>query len=776
MRIKTSSVIIIKIMMESNLINEQTATMKTQLSQPIKKLVQRISFLRNSILLHRSDEKAQQQKMECLNHDNSSIYQLKPLAHLGLIPADLNNKASETVIGTTNIKNSFMKTFLHKSGVFAIALTMILVSTSMIANAADRYSVATGNWNAITTWAATSGGAAGQSVPVAGDNVFIEGSKTVTVTATSACTNLSIATGSALTVGAFAITVSGTTSVSGTLTHNSTTGTKTYTGDVTINSGGVWNETAAAVFSFGGNFINNATTFTASTGIHTFSGSGKTLSGIKDIQIPNVTISGSYTNNQQPSNGSKLFVTAALNGSGTLTQGAGSQLQLSGTISTLTLDATTNANNVVYDNGTQTVYNTNYSSLLLYNGTKTLQTGTTHIYGDFFEGGASTVITVTGLTIDGQLGLGNGPTFNAAGFALTVNGELHIGDGASGIFNITSATGATSFNNVFLNTGSQFNNTSVNAPCTITGWIHNSGTFNAGTGVYTLTGTTSEDLSGTLSIPNLTVNGTYSNNGTLTVGTTLAGSGTLTQGANSTLNIGGTSTISTLDATTNTPNTVNYNASGTQIVHSNNYYNLTLSGTSAKTLQAGTTSIGNNLSINPSASASLVAGTTITANTLTINGVVQSSGTWGSSSSTATYKNNTYFGATSGMVNVGSTTCTTGQWLGTTSTDWFTASNWCGGVPTSTTNVVIPSGGNQPVIGAAAVCNNITINSGATLTFTGSNTLTVSGNWANNGAFTANTSTVTFNGTTQNISGVSTNFANLTISSSTSTTLGVNTG
>ena len=49
-------------MMESNLINEQTATMKTQLFQPIKKLVKSISFIRNSIVLHTSDEKAQQQE------------------------------------------------------------------------------------------------------------------------------------------------------------------------------------------------------------------------------------------------------------------------------------------------------------------------------------------------------------------------------------------------------------------------------------------------------------------------------------------------------------------------------------------------------------------------------------------------------------------------------------------------------------------------------------------------------------------------------------------
>ena len=83
----------------------------------------------------------------------------------------------------------------------------------------------------------------------------------------------------------------------------------------------------------------------------------------------------------------------------------------------------------------------------------------------------------------------------------------------------------------------------------------------------------------------------------------------------------------------------------------------------------------------------------------------------------ATNINTTYFAANTGILNVG--LCVTGQWLGTTSTDWSVASNWCGGVPTSSTNVVIPSGTTfQPTIltGTTALCNNITINSGATLT------------------------------------------------------------
>jgi len=75
---------------------------------------------------------------------------------------------------------------------------------------------------------------------------------------------------------------------------------------------------------------------------------------------------------------------------------------------------------------------------------------------------------------------------------------------------------------------------------------------------------------------------------------------------------------------------------------------------------------------------------------------------------------------------------TPGQWLGVTS-DWGKDFNWCGGIPTSSTNVTIPSGVTQPVIGVAvsASCNNINIGNGATLTLesdvNGTGSLIVSG-------------------------------------------------
>lgn len=71
--------------------------------------------------------------------------------------------------------------------------------------------------------------------------------------------------------------------------------------------------------------------------------------------------------------------------------------------------------------------------------------------------------------------------------------------------------------------------------------------------------------------------------------------------------------------------------------------------------------------------------------------------------------------STTAIVNNSGTTSAT--WLTTGTTAWGTASNWSTGVvPTSCTNVTIPSGGNQPTISAAASCRNLTLNAGAVLT------------------------------------------------------------
>jgi len=106
-----------------------------------------------------------------------------------------------------------------------------------------------------------------------------------------------------------------------------------------------------------------------------------------------------------------------------------------------------------------------------------------------------------------------------------------------------------------------------------------------------------------------------------------------------------------------------------------------------------------------------------------------------------------------------------GQWSGSTSSDWAVGSNWCTGVvPTISTNVVINATAiNMPTINASATCNQLTINSGASITTSTTGTLHLGGSIINNGTMT-NNGTTSFEGTggQQTFSGVL-SFYNLTL-------------
>jgi fibronectin-binding autotransporter adhesin len=184
---------------------------------------------------------------------------------------------------------------------------------------------------------------------------------------------------------------------------------------------------------------------------------------------------------------------------------------------------------------------------------------------------------------------------------------------------------------------------------------------------------------------------------------TFSDAGTLNITGN--LGTGGTFTAST--------GTVNYNASGVQTIGLYTYYNLTLSGTSAKTFPTGTTTVNGTLSLEGTATA-------------TVTGTL----TYGAA---ATLQYNK-----SGAVTPGS--------------EWKTPFTATGGVVIGNTGLV--------TMPAAKVFNAgipLTINSGASLS-TSTYLLTLGGNFSNSGTFTSGTGGITITGTatTQTLSGFTT--------------------
>ena len=471
--------------------------------------------------------------------------------------------------------------------------------------------------------------------------------------------NLTVGDGTTLSVaGAFAFTVTGTTIIgsgtSGTLSITNATGTKTFTGAVTISAGGALTETASAQLAFGsdvtingaltengaavvgiaGNFTNNGT-YTASSGNHTFSGANKTIGGTgagtgNATTIPTATFTGAYSNNSSYlSITTSLTVTGAgviltnnttiglvnISGTGGLTQGTNAILSLGGTSTIATLTATASGNTVNYFNGNQTVYQTNYFNLTLSGaGTKTLQPGTTTISGNLTLSSTATTTTVVGLTIGGNLIVGDGTTFTAnATYALTVTGTTTIGGGTSGTLAIsTAATNTQTFTgSVTINNGANLTE-SVAATMSFGSDIVDNGTLSFGSGILNISGN-------------------------------LSGAGNVTGGTGS-INISGNWTQSgTFTANTST---VNYNGSSANqtVQGAITYYNLQLSNGSTKLLQVGNATVSNVLTLTSC---------TITTNAYSI--IVSSTGTVSRTSGYVIGNLNLYFatGATSHTFDIG---------------------------------------------------------------------------------------------------------------------------
>lgn len=209
-----------------------------------------------------------------------------------------------------------------------------------------------------------------------------------------------------------------------------------------------------------------------------------------------------------------------------------------------------------------------------------------------------------GVTIDDVGGTGNA-IIQYSGVSKTYTGTTTINSGATlrissnqSLGNIVVNAGGTLIVDagVELTVTGNFTNsgtvTGTTGAFSLGGNFENNGTFTAGTGSHTFTGA-NKTISGSAntSIPSLAVTGSYTNSMNLTVGTALSGVGTLTN--TGTLNIGGTSEITTLTASAS-GNTVNYTGAA-QTIKTTAYHNLGLDGSGIKTAPSSTLTISGNL-------------------------------------------------------------------------------------------------------------------------------------------------------------------------------------
>ena len=259
-----------------------------------------------------------------------------------------------------------------------------------------------------------------------------------------------------------------------------------------------------------------------------------------------------------------------------------------------------------------------------------------------------------------------------------------------------------------------------------------------------------------------------------------------------TLNL--TQTVSSLGTFTEGNSTVVFSYGGTQVLPSETYYNLTVSGgnktvggnvniTNDFTVDGGTFNLNdNNLDVNGVTSLTNSGVINITSGTFDADGEVNNSaGTINITSTGSLNLSNTVTDL--GTVSFGSSSTVTYDEVGTQTIDNVTYNNLViGGGNTKTAGNNMDVNGNLEIISSTTLDmnssndynltldGNFTITSGTFLAQEGSHT--IKGNWSNSGTFTHGSGTITFNGTgAQTIKTGSSSFYNLRNSNSSGNTV-----
>ena len=436
-----------------------------------------------------------------------------------------------------------------------------------------------------------------------------------------------------------------------------------------------------------------------------------------------------------------ISTTMTVNGDLTVTSGSLSvtagTFTVSGTATidgTLTMGAATviDFNGSATNNGTINVTSTTGTKDLIdltNNGTINFTVAETVTLSSNLVMGTNGVITGTNtgiINVGGNLNVnGTGNTIGRS--TITVTGTTNV----TGAIDFNNATGTKTFIGLITVSGSgEWSNSGNSAIILRGGLTHSGASFSSGTGIYTFN-TNPQSIAGTsqLTISRVTVTGVIvtndnTNGAGLTIAVALVGTGGLTNPMNATLNIGGTSTITTLTATA-VPNTVRYTSTtGAQTVKATSYHHLTVDKTSTVATISAATTINGDLNVTTgtltvgggifAANGSITIDGTMTmgaATSIAMNSTTNVNGVLTITSATGT-KNFTGINLNSGSTLNGNATETL-----TLSSDLVMANN---SVITGTATSIIAVGGNLTINGTGILIGRSTINVTGTTNVTGS--------------------------------------------------------
>ncbi len=575
------------------------------------------------------------------------------------------------------------------------------------------------------------------------------------------------------------LSVGGATNITGSIAFGSSNGgsqSMVFTGPVSLNSGAAWTEPATGngannTYSYSNNFTNNAATFKAfGTGVHSFSGTGMTMSGTTVTDIPYVSITETRTNS------GILTVSASLVGNGTLTNSSTGILNYGGSGAIVpTLNASAAGNTVSYFGSAQTAKVTTYYNLILSgSGTKTFATTPTVNSTLSLEGTASVVVSTGVVTYGAAATL----QYNKTGvYTATTEEWISPFTATGGIIitntgTITAPAGRTTGNGSSINLQSGILTAGTNVSMASTSAINRSegsmtGTLQ-GTGLYNVnyfgnSKTAGSELSGT-GLYDLTIHLSAAAN-TLTSSVTA-----FTVGNNLTVTRG-----NLLFQATN----ANYTVNNDLIVFTNGtlthsvYWdgtskllrvngNIAIDGKFAYTVRSHIQMGGVNKTIRtgPAPSALSILTLVHTSGTITASGLVNVDDNFWASFNTAggtfaTSTNTVY--AKSALLNAGGSVNINGGVLNVTGGLYvgFQGLNGSATLSSGTLNSDFISVGDgtrtgtfTQTGGTANITGNLTINPSCSYVCSNSPVINIRGNFVNNGTYTKGAETITFSGIT----------------------------